>query len=147
MGPDGESPVPREPAIQAEYIPAAYQPLDNIHAPMPDLVRFFELHLRGFLKQSTTLLNFPSFQKLHTPFLGTDRTPGGWCGTISDLRTVESFHGWSVSVSMLSSRKEAYICLANVGSAFSDFVPEEFQEMVELCMRRSPDVNFQNIIS
>jgi D-alanyl-D-alanine carboxypeptidase len=147
MGPDGESPVPREPAIQAEYIPAAYQPLDNIHAPMPDLVRFFELHLRGFLKQPTTLLSFPSFQKLHTPFLGTDRTPGGWCGTISDLRMVESFHGWSVSVSMLSSRKEVYICLANVESAFSDFVPEEFKEMVELCMRRSPDVNFQNIIS
>ena len=147
MSPDGESPVPREPAIQAEYIPAAYQPLDNIHAPMPDLIRFFELHLRGFLKQPTTLLNFSSFQKLHSPFLGTDRTPGGWCGTISDLRMVESFHGWTVSVSMLSSRSEAYICLANVGSAFSDFIPEEFKEMLELCMRRSPDVNFQNIIS
>jgi D-alanyl-D-alanine carboxypeptidase len=147
MDPDGESPVPREPALQAEYIPAAYQPLDNIHAPMPDLVRFFELHLRGFLKQPTTLLNFQSFQKLHTPFPGVDRTPGGWCGTISDLRMLESFHGWSVSVSMLSSRKEAYICLANVGSAFPDFVPEEMKEMVELCMRRSPDVDFQNIIS
>jgi hypothetical protein len=60
---------------------------------------------------------------------------------------VESFHGWSVSVSMLSSKKEAYICLANVGPAFSDFVPEEFKEMLELCMRRSLDVNFQNIIS
>jgi D-alanyl-D-alanine carboxypeptidase len=147
MSPDGESPVPREPATQAEYIPAAYQPLDNIHSPMPDLVRFFELHLRGFLKQPTILLNSPSFQKLYTPFLGTDRTPGGWCGTISDLRMVESFHGWSVSVSMLSSRKEAYICLANVGSAFSDFVPEEFKEMVELCMRRSSEVNSQNTIS
>ena len=147
ISPDGENPVPREPAVQAEYIPAAYQPLDNIHSPMPDLVRFFELHLRGFLKQPTTLLNFSSFQKLHTPFRGTNRTPGGWCGTISGLRMVESFHGWSVSVSMLSSTEEVYTCLANVGSAFSDFVPEEFTEMVELCMRRSPDVNLQNIIS
>ena len=143
MSPDGERPIPREPAIQAGYIPAAYQHLDNIHSSMPDLVRFFELHLQGFLEQPTILLSFYSFQKLHTPFLGTDRTPGGWCGTRSDLRLVESFHGWSVSVSMLSSRQEVYICVANVGSAFSDFVPEEFKQMMELCMRRSPDVPFQ----
>jgi CubicO group peptidase (beta-lactamase class C family) len=147
MSPDGENPIPREPASQAGYIPAAYQPLDNLHSSIPDLVKFFDLHLRGFLKQPTMLLSLPSFQKLHTPFLHTERTPGGWCSTTSDLRMVESFHGWSVSVSMVSSAKEAYICLANFGSAYSDFVPEEFKEIMELCMQRSPDIMFQNTAS
>jgi CubicO group peptidase (beta-lactamase class C family) len=147
MSPDGESPIPREPASQAGYIPAAYQPLDNLHSSITDLVKFFDLHLRGFLKQPTILLSLSSFQKLHTPFLHTERTPGGWCSTKSDLCMVESFHGWSVSVSMASSRKEAYICLANFGSAYSDFVPEEFKEIVELCVQRSPDITFQNTVS
>lgn len=147
ISPDGESPVPREPTTQATHIPAAYQPLDNIHSSMPDLVRFFELHLRGFSKHSTALMDSFSFQKLHTPFLGTDRTPGGWCGTGSDLRVAESFHGWGISVAISSSREEAYICLANIGSAFPDFVPEEFDEILELCARRSQDITFHHTIT
>jgi D-alanyl-D-alanine carboxypeptidase len=144
MSPDGECPIPREPAVQTGHIPAAYQPLDDLHSSMPDLVRFFQFQLQGLLKQRTILLNFSSFEKLHLPFPGTDRTPGSWCGTTSDLRIAESFHGWSVSVSMSSGREEAYICLANVGSAFPDFVPEEFKEIVDLCMRRSSDIILQN---
>jgi CubicO group peptidase (beta-lactamase class C family) len=147
ISPDGERPIPREPATQAAYIPAAYQELDNIRSSMPDLIRFFGLHLRGFSKQPATLLNSSSFHKLHTPFPGTDRTPGGWCGTTSDLRLAESFHGWSVSVTMLSDMEETYICLANVGSAFPDFVPEEFKEIVELCKHRSLDMTFDSTVT
>jgi CubicO group peptidase (beta-lactamase class C family) len=147
MSPDGESPIPREPATQTAYIPAAYQVLDNIRSSMSDLVRFFDLHLRGFSKQPPTLLNPHSFQKLYTPFLGTDRMPGGWCGITSDLRLAESFHGWSVSVTMLSGMEETYICLANVGSAFPDFVPEEFKEIVELCVHRAPEITFHSVVT
>jgi hypothetical protein len=47
---------------------------------------------------------------------------------------------------MLSDVEETYICLANVGSAFPDFVPEEFKEIVELCIHRAPEIAFHATI-
>jgi CubicO group peptidase (beta-lactamase class C family) len=122
---------------------AAFWPLDGLSSTMPDVMVFLDLHIHGVLGLASSLLTATSFQRLHTLFHGTDRTPGGWKENKNDLYANFASFGWSHSMLIDRDKKEAYVSLVNVGLRHGP-LNTYFSELKRLCQQRPPNLLFQN---
>ena len=72
-----DSPESILPGIQSDN-PPALGPAGTVHCSMEDWGKFAQLHLKGAQGTDTPILKAQSFVPLHTPYPGSDYTPGAW---------------------------------------------------------------------
>jgi CubicO group peptidase (beta-lactamase class C family) len=134
-----------EPLEWTAACPASCRFLHCLVSSLPDLMAFANLHLQGALGLKTLLLSAASFKKLHTPFHGTNRTPGGWFESQNGKRLSirGRYRGWCNNITIDRHKKEVYTFVANIDQKDGSWKKGSW-DLEELCRNRSPNIPIHN---